>query len=89
MGNQLVAKVMARAPISRLDKCRKYNHMIGYISNSNFQIFIFKTNFCGCRFLLQNVFLNSHHEQHEDVTLHVEPFLMQHVEVCKSGQLIV
>ena len=29
---------MARAPISRLDKCRKYNHLIGYISNSNFQI---------------------------------------------------
>ena len=45
-GNQLDAKVMARAPISWLDKCRKYNHLIGYISNSNFQIFKFKTNFC-------------------------------------------
>ena len=33
------------------------NHLIGYISNSNFQIFKFKTNFCVCRFLLQNVFL--------------------------------
>ena len=29
--NQLCAKVMARAPISWLDKCRKYNHLIGYI----------------------------------------------------------
>ena len=56
-GNQLDAKVMARAPISWLDKCRKYNHFIGYISNSNFQIFKFKTNFCVSRFLLQNVFL--------------------------------
>ena len=27
------------------------------ISNSNLQIFNFKTNFCVCRFLLQNVFL--------------------------------
>ena len=53
-GNHLDAKVMARAPISWLDKWRKYNHLIGYISNSNFQ---FKTNFCVCRFLLQNVYL--------------------------------
>ena len=30
-GNQLYAKAMARAPISWLDKCRKYNHLIGYI----------------------------------------------------------
>ena len=30
-------KVIARAPISQLDKCRKYNHLIGYISNSNFK----------------------------------------------------
>ena len=37
-GTQLNAKVIARAPISWLDKCRKYNHLIGYISNSNFQI---------------------------------------------------
>ena len=36
-GNQLDAKVMARAPISWLDKCRKYNHLIGYISNSIFK----------------------------------------------------
>ena len=35
--NQLDAKVMTRAPISWLDKCRKYNHLIGYISNSNFK----------------------------------------------------
>ena len=53
-GNQLDAKVMGRAPISWLDK---YNHFIDYISNSNFQIFKFKTNFCVSRFLLQNVFL--------------------------------
>ena len=32
---QLNAKVIARAPMSWLDKCRKYNHLIGYISNSN------------------------------------------------------
>ena len=31
-GAQLNAKVIARAPISWLDKCRKYNHLIGYIS---------------------------------------------------------
>ena len=36
-GTQLNAKVIARAPISWLDKCRKYNHLIGYISNSNFK----------------------------------------------------
>ena len=36
-GTQLNAKVIARAPISSLDKCRKYNHLIGYISNSNFK----------------------------------------------------
>ena len=36
-GNQLHAKVMARAPISWLDKCRKYNRFIGCISNSNFK----------------------------------------------------
>ena len=35
--NHLDAKVMVRAPISWLDKCRKYNHLIGYISNSNFK----------------------------------------------------
>ena len=29
------------------------------ISNSNFQNFKFKTNFCVCRFLLQNVFLKA------------------------------
>ena len=56
-GNQLDAKAVERAPISWLDKCRKYNHLIGYTSNSNFQIFKFKTNFCVCRFFLQNVFL--------------------------------
>ena len=28
---------MESAPISWLDKCRKYNHLIGYISNSNFK----------------------------------------------------
>jgi len=56
-GNHLDAKVMARAPISWLDKCRKYNHLIGYISNSNFQTFKFKTNFCVCWLLLQNIFL--------------------------------
>ena len=48
---------MARAPIPWLDKCRKHNHLIGYISNSNFKIFKFKTNFSLCRFLLQNIFL--------------------------------
>ena len=36
-GTQLNAKVIARAPISWLDKCRKYNQLIGYISNSNFK----------------------------------------------------
>ena len=36
-GKHLDAKVMARAPISWLDKCRIYNHLIGYISNSNFK----------------------------------------------------
>ena len=55
--NHLDAKVMARAPISWLDKCRKYNHLIGYISNSNFKILKFKTNFCVCRFLSQNLLL--------------------------------
>ena len=35
-GTQLNAKVIARASISWLDKCRKYNHLVGYISNSNF-----------------------------------------------------
>ena len=59
--NHLDAKVMARAPISWLDKCRKYNHLIGYISNSNSnsncKILKFKTNFCVCRFLSQNVLL--------------------------------
>ena len=30
-GNQLDAKVVARAPISWLDKFKKYNHLIGYI----------------------------------------------------------
>ena len=39
--------LVARAPI----------FLIGYISNSNFQVFIFKTNFCVCRFLLQKAFL--------------------------------
>ena len=29
--------MIARAPISWLDKCRKYNQLIGYISNSNFK----------------------------------------------------
>ena len=29
--------MMALAPISWLDKCRKYNHLISYISNSNFK----------------------------------------------------
>ena len=56
-GTQLNAnyKVIARAPISWLDKYRKYNHLIGYISNSNFQI---QNKFLCliCRFLLQNVF---------------------------------
>ena len=52
-GNQLDAKVMELVSISWLDKCRKYNHFIGYISNSNFK---FKTNFCVCCFLLQSVF---------------------------------
>ena len=37
-GKHLDAKVMARAPISWLDKCRKYSHLIGYISNSNFKL---------------------------------------------------
>ena len=39
-GNQLDATVMARAPTSWLDQCRKYNHLTGYISNFtiNFQI---------------------------------------------------
>ena len=46
--NQLDAKVMARAPISWLDKCRKYNHLIGYISISNF-----KFNFSN--FQIQNI----------------------------------
>ena len=50
----LNAKVMTRAPTSWLDKCRKYNHLIGYISN--FHMFKLKTNFCICRVLLQNVF---------------------------------
>ena len=36
-GTQLNAKVIARAPISWLDKCRKYNHLIGYTSNSKFK----------------------------------------------------
>ena len=57
-GNQLDAKVMAHA---WLDKCWKYNQWLVtfqiQISNSNFQIFKFKTNFCVCRFLLQKVFL--------------------------------
>ena len=35
-GTQLNAKVIARAPISWLDM-QKYNHLIGYISNSNFK----------------------------------------------------
>ena len=39
-GTQLNAKVIARAPISLLDKCRKYNHFIGYISNSK-KTFVF------------------------------------------------
>ena len=60
-GNQLDAKVMACAPISWLDKCRKYNDLIGYISNSDFQIQIFKCSNSKqaflCRFLSQNVFL--------------------------------
>ena len=54
--------MIARDPISLLDKCRKYNHLIGYISNSNFkfkfsnskQTFVFNWPFF---FLLQNVFL--------------------------------
>ena len=71
-GNQLGAKVMARAPISWLDKCRKYNHLIGYVSNSNsnfkFQIRIFRlsnsketfSDFC-CKtyFLNSSIFLFS------------------------------
>ena len=36
-GNQLDAKVMACALISWLDQYRKCNHLIGYISNSNFK----------------------------------------------------
>ena len=55
-GTQLNAKAIARAPISWLDKCRIYNHLIGYISNSNFQIQN-KLLCLICRFLLQNVFL--------------------------------
>ena len=55
---------MAHAPICWLDKCRKFNHLIGYISNSNFQIqnrfhaFISLCvfTFVFCRFLLQKVF---------------------------------
>ena len=29
--------MIARSPIPWLDKCRKYNHLIGHISNSNFK----------------------------------------------------
>ena len=36
-GTHLNAKVIAHPPISWLGKCRKYNHLIGYISNSNFK----------------------------------------------------
>ena len=43
---------MARVAISSLDKCKKYKHLIGYISN-----FKFKTNFSVGQFLLQKVFL--------------------------------
>ena len=43
---------MARVAISSLNKCKKYNHLIGYISN-----FKFKTNFSVCQFLLKKVFL--------------------------------
>ena len=53
-GTQLNAKVIARASISWLDKCRKYNHLIGYISNFQIQN---KLLCLTCRFLLQNVFL--------------------------------
>ena len=57
-GNQLDAKVMARAPISWLDKCRKYNHLIGYFSNSDFK---FKTSFCLPVFVAKRIFKTHQH----------------------------
>ena len=68
-GNQLYAKVMARAPISWLDKRRKCNHLIGYISNSNFKFSNSKPPpclhitlcfyFCVCWFFCKRLILNS------------------------------
>ena len=52
---------MARAPISRLNKGRKFNHLIGYIPKSNFKFkfsnFEIQNNLLCLRVLLQNVFL--------------------------------
>ena len=56
-GNQLDAKVNARASISWLDKCRKYNYLFSYISNSNSNFQIQNKLLCLPVFFLQNVFL--------------------------------
>ena len=51
--------MIASALFSWLDKCRKYNHWIGYISNSSFE-FKFsnsKQTCLICRLLMQNVFV--------------------------------
>ena len=61
-GNHSDAKVMARTPISWLDKCRKYNHLIGYISNSNFK-FKFsnsKQTFVFAVFVVKRIFKTQH-----------------------------
>ena len=55
-GTQLNAKVIARVPISWLDKCRKSNHLIGYISNSK-QTFVFNL----LVFAAKRIFKTYHH----------------------------
>ena len=60
--NHLDAKVMVRAPISWLDKCRKYNHLIGYRTFQIHNYFKFKfSNLCLLVFVAKRIFKTHQH----------------------------